>query len=264
MAVEIDFGVCALADYDEDGHAQIQTDSPGVDGSEGTQPAETLMPFGMHARPLDPDRGPSGEVGLGASCLTVTIGDRRYVLPLQDPRDVADGKIPKLKKGGVQLAGGAGDHRSFVNIDGEDPAGAKQPGSVMIAASYTKSGAKKTLGISLNVRDAGSEDISIVHGEGTRITVSKTGTTIAAPNGKHYLEVSNDGIVLAGTVKVQGALTVGEQTAAMATVDGPALVTLLSSLIAVVAQITAVTPGAPAAALAAGLPAILKKHLKST
>jgi len=49
MQLDLDFGVCALDDYDEDDHAQIQTDSPGVDGSEGTQPAERLMPSGFYS-----------------------------------------------------------------------------------------------------------------------------------------------------------------------------------------------------------------------
>ena len=135
MSVEIDIGVCALSDYDEDNHLQIQTDSPGIDGSEGTQPAEALSPNGVHARPLDPDKDDKGNVGLGEGSLIITIGDRRYALPIGDPRDIADGKAPKLKKGGRQLVGGAGDYRSFVNIDGEQPEGATtKPGSVMISA----------------------------------------------------------------------------------------------------------------------------------
>ena len=132
---ELDIGTSALSDYDEDGHLQIQTDSPGIDGSEGTQPAEALSPNGVHARPLDPDKDSQGQVGLGEGILMLTIGDQRYALPIGDPRDVAQSRVPKLKKGGRQLVGGAGDYRSFVNIDGEDPAGAKVAGSVMISAS---------------------------------------------------------------------------------------------------------------------------------
>lgn len=265
MSIEIDFGVCALADYDEDNHAQIQTDSPGIDGNEGTQPAESLTLGGYHVRPLDPDKGPNGEVGLGAPCLVITMGDRRYALPLTDPRDTIDGKVPKLRKGGAMVAGGAGDYRSFFNIDGLDPAGAKQPGSVMISASYSKAGAKKSLGISLNVRDSGAEDITITHGDGARITIDKDGTTIVAPSGKHYVQISNRGNVLAGATKAQGSLTVGEQTAASEVALALPLIEILSQLIAVVSPIVGVTgAGAAAAPLAAKLATIKANHLKTT
>lgn len=264
MNVEIDFCVIALADYDEDGHLQLQTDSPGIDGTEGTQAAEALLPEGYHARPLDPDKGAKGEIGLGAPGIRITIGDRRYVIPLGDPRDVVDGKIPKLKKGGKMVAGGAGDHRSVLMIDGEDPAGAKKPGSIMISASYSKGGVKKSLGLSMNVRDEGAEDISLVHGDGARVTIDKDGTSVTAPNGKHFLSVANDGNVLAGATKAQGSLTVGEQVAAQAVVKGPELMALLTQLITIVSSITAVTPGAAAAALLPQLPTIMTKHLKAT
>jgi hypothetical protein len=266
MSLEIDIGVATLSDYDEDDHLQIQTDSPGLDDTAGTQPAEALSPNGVHSRPLDPDKD-SKQVGLGEGVLMITIGDRRYALPIGDPRDVAAGRVPKLKKGGKQLVGGAGDYRSFINIDGEDPTGAKVPGSVMISASYSKGGAKKSLGLSFNVRDSGTEDISLVHGEGARITLNSTGTTIAAPNGKHYLEVSNDGITLAGDIRGQGSFTAGAQLAAMPVVKGPELTVFLSALITLLTTTPAVPASPlcpPAAALAAMLPALLTNHLKST
>lgn len=261
MQLEIDFGICALSDYDEDGFAQIQTDSPGIDGSEGTQAAEVLLPLGYHARALDPDRGPNGELGLGAPNLTIAFGDRRYILPLGDPRDIIEGRLPRLKKGGKMLAGGAGAYRSFFMIDGLDPTGAKQPGSIMISAQYSKGGAKKSLGLSFNVRDAGAEDISLVHGDGARVTLGPTGTTVAAPNGENYVEVGNDGSVLAGAAKVQGSLTVGEQVAARPVAKGPELVALLGQLIGIVGGL----PGGQAAsALASQLKGILTEHLAAT
>lgn len=262
--LEFDFGISVLADYDEDGFAQIQVDSPGVGGTEGTQPAEALLPTGFYARPLDPDRGPNGEIGLGAPILHVSVGDRRYAIPLGDPRDVIKGRIPKLKKGGKMIAGGAGDLRSFVMIDGLDPTGTKQPGSVMISASYSKGGAKKSLGLSFNVRDQGKEDISLLHGDGARVTIDSSGTTVTAPNGEHYLQVSDDGNVLAGSAQVQGSLVVGEALAAQPLANGTALVALLGQLIGIVATINATTPGAPAATLAPQLSSLLTKHIKST
>lgn len=268
MNVEIDIVVCTLADYDEDGHLQISTDSPGIDGTEGTQPAEALFPHGIIGRPLDPDKGAESAVGLGAPGLLIRVGDLRYVIPLNDPRDVIDKKIPKLKKGGKMVAGGAGEYRSFFNIDGEDPTGAKKPGSVSIMVPYAKSGAKKSLGLSFNVRDSGAEDISLVHGDGARVTIDKNGTTITSPNAEHYIENGVEGNVLAGATKVQGSMSVGDPGAAQAVVSAPPLVQLLTQLLTMLATTPAVAPGAPlmpaAAGLAAALPKLLTQHLKAT
>lgn len=258
-----DFGVSALDGYDEDDHPEISLDSPSAEASDpndpsGTVPVERLMPKGFYSRNLDPDSGGNGEVGLGVPVLVITYGDRRYVLPLNDPRDV--GKVPKLKKGGSMMAGGAGEHRSFMMIDGEDPKGEKEPGSIMIAASYTKSGAKKTLGISMNVRDAGKEEITLVHGEGARVTLTKKSTITTSPDGKNYVEVGNDGNVLAGKTKSQGSLTVGQQLAAQPVALGPVVAACFTAL---AASVAALNPGAPVA-VAPFLKLLQANHLKTT
>lgn len=268
MQLELDFGVCALDDYDEDDHPQIQTDSPGVDGSEGTQPAERLMPSGFYSRLLDPEKGPKGEVGLGAPVLVITAGDRRYTIPLNDPRDV--GKVPKLRKGGSMVAGGAGEHRSFLVVDGEDPSGAKNAGSITISASYSKGGKKKSLGLAFNVRDSGNEEISIVHGEGQRFTMSAKGSrgiTLSNAKGDAYAEIGDDGIVLAGESKVQGALTVGSQLGGLPVPIWPKLMDYLQTLeAALLAHVGSIGPNpivvpTPIATVAK---AIESQHLKAT
>ncbi len=255
-----DFGVCALADYDEDGHAQVATDSPGVSAETGTQPAEVLMPYGFHGRPLDPEKDEGGTVGLGAPCLVIVYGNRRFVLPLSDPRDVIEGRLPKLRKGGAMMAGGAGDHRSFISIDGEDPSGEKQPGSLQLFASYSKSGAKRSLAISMNVRDVGEEDISLVHGDGARYTVDKDGHSLTSPDGKSFFSTTNKGNTLAGKTKVQGSLTVGDQLSAQAVPLSPVLKLCLAAICA--------GGGAAAATMTAALQPFLalldSKHTKTT
>jgi len=258
--LELDFGVAALFDYDEDGHLQVGTDAPGLDGKAGTQPAEALLPIGMYGAGLDPDKGPDGDVGLGVPLLTITVGDRRYVLPLNDPREAS--KVPKVKKGGRMLAGGAGEHRSFVLIDGEDKTGVSKPGSVSIFASYSKAGAKKSLALSLNVRESGEEEISLVHGDGARVTISKSGTSITAPGGQNYLDVSDDANALAGETTVQGSLTVGEPLAALPVAIGPVVAAALSALAAAVAAAPG-AQGAPAA-IVPFLGQLSSKHCKAT
>lgn len=258
--LELDFGVSTLDDYDQDDVPQIATDSPALDDDEGTLPAERLMPKGFYSRNLDPEKG-GGEknaIGLGTPHLEIRYGDRRYVIPLNDPRDI--GKVPKLRKGGAMMAGGAGEHRSFMMIDGEDPSGDKQPGSIMIAASYTSGGTKKTLGVSMNVRDSGKEEISLVHGEGARVTVGKKSTTITSPDGKTYTEVSNSGNILGGNSKALGSLVVGQQLAAMPVALGPVVAACFTAL---AASVVALNPGAPAA-VAPFLKLLQANHLKAT
>ena len=261
--MQIDFGVCALSDYDEDDHLQISTDSPGVDDTEGTQPAEALAPDGMHGRPLDPDKGPDGEVGLGAPCLVITSGDQRYALPLNDPRDA--GKIPKVRKGGKMLAGGAGTYRSFVLIDGEDPSAgsAKKPGSITISASYSKAGVKKSLGLSFSVRDEGSEDITVFHGNGQRVTLKDDSVSITNAAGDAYIEVGPDGNVLAGASAVQGSLVVGEQLAAQSVAIWGPLLAYLTALEALLKTNTGV-PLVMVPPIASVAKLIEAQHLKST
>lgn len=263
MSIEIDFGVIALQDYDEDGHPQASTDSPGIGSSSGTQPAEVLTPLGLGTRALDADGGGRAGIGLGAPCLEIWYGDRRYVLPLEDPRDVA--KVPKLRKGGRILAGGAGEHRSFVAIDGLDPSGTQKPGSISIFASYSKGGSKKSLGVSLNVRDEGDEEITLVHGDGARVTIDKDGTSITSPNGEHYAHVTNDGNVLAGDSKIVGSCAVGEAAAALPVAIGPVVASALTALAAAVATIT-LDPAAKAApaAVAPFISQLSAKHLRTT
>lgn len=258
--LELDFGVSALDDYDQDDIPQVSTDSPALDDDEGTLPAERLMPKGFYSRNLDPEKGEKNAIGLGVPHIEIRYGDRRYVLPLNDPREV--GKIPKLKKGGAMMAGGAGEHRSFMMIDGEDPNNEKQPGSIMIAASYSSGGAKKTLGVSMNVRDSGKEEISLVHGDGARVTIGKKSTTVTSPDGKNYVEVSNSGNILGGNNKALGSLVVGQQLAAMPVALGPVVAACFTALAAAVAAAPGAN-GAPAA-VAPFLKLLQANHLKST
>lgn len=204
----LDVIVCALSGYDEDGHPEIQTDSPGMGGQAGTHPARMLMPNNFHSRPLDPDKGPNGAVGLGASGLCVMMGDMRHVMPLEDPRDRA--KIPKLRKGGSMMSGGAGEYRSFITIDGLDPDGVQTPGSLSMFAAYAKAGAKKSLAISFNVRTPGEEEISVIHGEGHKIVLSADGSVqLWNKDASCWIECGDDGNVLAGDTTIRGSCNIG-------------------------------------------------------
>lgn len=261
--LELDFGVCVFSDYDDDGNLQIQTDSPGIDGEEGTAPAQALFPMGVFARPLDPDKGGSeSDVGDGASCITVTAGNARYILPLDDPRDLK--KLPKIRKGGRMLAGGAGEYRSFVAIDGEDPKKVTAPGSITISASYAKAGFKKSLGISLNVRTPGKEEISLIGGNGQRVTLGEQGVTVVNAAGDAFVTVGEDGNVLAGDSKVHGSLNVGSQVGGQSVPIWPALLQYLTALEAALRVGNVGGPIAVPTSIASLAALIASKHLKTT
>lgn len=262
----LDIMVAALCDYDEDGHPQVQTDSPGVGGQAGTHPAAMIMPHGFHTRTLDPDKGPNADVGLGASVLCVTLGDARFAMPLADPRDQE--KIPKLRKGGTMMSGGAGTYRSFITIGGLDPDGVQSAGSIEIFASYAKAGAKKSIGMSFNVRTPGAEAFAITHGEGQRFELTSDGAIVStSADGGSWYSCSDDGHVLAGDTTIRGSCNVGGE-AALPVVIAPLLVVMLQSLATLMANSsTAGTlsglAGAPAI-VSAFAKLIESQHLSST
>lgn len=231
--LELEFMMSVLADYDEDRHLQIQTDSPGVDGAGGTRPAEALSPHGFISRPLDADKGAAEtEIGLGAPGLCVTAGDHRYLIPFTDPRDVP--KLPKVRKGGSMQYGGAGDYRSFALFDGEDPNGVGRAGSYTLGVSYGSGGVKKTLGFSLDIRTAGKESISLVHGEGQRMTFGADGLLeMRSASGSQAVMLNDDGTVITGEAQVSGSLTVGDLSAEPLA-KGPELVEAIVVLVSAI------------------------------
>lgn len=262
-ALDLDFGMLGGTEYDEDGHLCASLDVPGIDGTEGVQRVELLTPYGFFCRPLDPAKDSGGKIVEGPALVTLSIGDDHAVMPIGDSRDVA--KLPKLRKGGAGLYGGAGEYRSFLVIDGLDPAGAQTSGSITMAASYAKGGAKKSLGLSMNVRTPGSEEIALIHGEGSSLTLSaggKRSAVLANAKGDAWLETNDAGNVLAGATKVQGSLTAGEQKAARPVALAEPVIAALTALAAAVAAAPG-AQGAPAA-IQPFTAAIAAKHTKTT
>lgn len=262
---DFDFAVSVFSDYDEDGHLVIQHDAPGVDEKAGVAPSECVLPWGLLARPLDPEKDANATPTEGCGLLTWMHGDRRYHTPIGDPRATA--KLPKARKGGAGLYGGAGDYLSFLLFDGLDPTGVATPGSLNVSTPYAKSGAKKSHYFGMLIREPGQEAIVLMHGEGHGFMCTTTGKRAALMKnaaGNASVMVSDDGVAINGKTKLVGSLTVGEQMAARPVVLGPELVALLTQLIGIVAAITAVTPGAPAAALIPQLQAIMSKQFKTT
>jgi hypothetical protein len=238
-----DFATAAFSEYDEDGFLVIAHDSIGDPEKAGVVPCES-------------------QPGVGATLLQVMNGDETHHIPLTDPRDAK--KRPKLRKGGAQMYGGAGEYRSFVLIDGDDPNGVQKPGSLTTSVAYAKAGAKKSLVLSFDVRTPGKESIALVHGEGQRISMlgeGKRAITLTSADGSSYMECSDQGNVLGGKTKVQGSLTVGSQAAATELV---LLQPLFAYLQALEAKLAASPVGAVAVPVASVFATLGTKHLKAT
>jgi hypothetical protein len=261
--LDLDFGVAVFSDYDEDGHLEIQHDAMGANGEGGTLPAEAILPYGLMARPLDPDKDAAGTATTGGGLLMMMHGDRRHSMPLGDPRSA--GKVPKVRKGGSGLYGGNGTYYSFVLIDGVDPDGVAKSGSLTASASYDKSGSKKSHLFTMLVREPGEEAIILAHGEGHGLMVTTSGSRAALlknATGDASIGVSDKGVTISGKTKLVGPLTVGDQGAAQPVVLAQLLITYLVALEARIATATgAGPPTMPIAAIASALGTKLLKGM---
>lgn len=261
--LEFDFGVAVYSDYDDDGHLQIQHDAPGANNQGGAIPAEAILPYGLMARPLDPDKDASGNPTTGGGLLMMMHGDQRHSMPIGDPRSA--GKVPKVRKGGSGLYGGDGTYYSYVLIDGVDPDGKAKSGSVTAAASYDKGGAKKSHLFSMLVREPGEEAIILAHGEGHGFMMTMTGgRAVVMKNaaGNASVGVNDKGVTISGKTKVIGSLTVGDPGAAQPLVQLQLLITYLVALEARIASGTGIGPATlPIAGIAAALGTKLLKGM---
>jgi hypothetical protein len=193
------YGLATGSEYDEDNYLGIQIDHFGEAGS---VPAETVMPFGLLARPLDPEVDGDASPQEGCTTMWNEEGSRTNAMPLSDNR--VNRLLPKLRKGGSMHYCGAGNYALF---DGLDPSGQKRAGSYYVGVKY---GSKSHLLAMVN-RDEGQEFITLVHGEGHGLMLTGTGSAILKnKSGNAYLEASDDGINIAGNVALVGSLLAGD------------------------------------------------------
>ena len=235
--MEFDFCIAMSSEYDNDGHLGTQ---PDACGNAGFEHAETLFPFGMCARTLDPDDSAGGTPQSGCTALHVRHGTQNAVMPLNDPRVVP--KLPKLRKGGSMLYCGSG---SFALFDGMDPDGVARAGSFTVGVKYTSGGKGKSHMLEMACRTDGKEAVSLKHAEGHGIAMTNGGkrsTVIKNASGNRYIEVNDDEVVIAGKLKIQGSTTIGQMGAADSLVKLKALAAYCTQIEAKLASL-----GAPVA-----------------
>lgn len=250
--LEFDFAVAVFSDYDADGRLEIQHDAPGIGEAAGTVPDEAVMPGGFMHRPLDPEKDAGGQPTTGAGLLRWTHGDHRHSMPLSDDERTIP-KLPKLRKGGTGMYGGAGEYRTFVVIDGVDPDGIVQAGSLTAMTPYAKDGVKKSHVFSMLVRERGQEAVVLTHGEGQGFTATTTGKRAAMMKnaaGNASVMANDDGVAIAGKTKIIGTLTVGEPNAAQELVLAKVLIAYLTALEARIAATPGVLPPPPGTSIA--------------
>jgi hypothetical protein len=109
-----ELGQALLTVYDENNFLDIQVDAPDGDNS-GLHPYESHLPYGLFARPPDPEKDANG-TPLPATCTNVLIaheGGRGHVIPLENPAIVQ--KLPQIQPGENGVHGPVGQFVRFHN-----------------------------------------------------------------------------------------------------------------------------------------------------
>jgi hypothetical protein len=143
---------------------------------------------GFSSRPRDPDVM-NGTPTSAPNALVMHEGQEVHVLPLEDPR--VAGSIPQNEKGGSVMYADLGNSKvAFIQLDGTT-------GSLTIYVPY----AETATCITIDVRNAGAENIQIRHGAGMGISMVAGGNNSIVLNNKAgdaYLELGDNGITTSG------------------------------------------------------------------
>jgi len=255
--VSLDFAQVLGSEYDDDGHIGLSLDHYGEEEASG-QAAELLCPLGIVVRPVDPDVSNDGSPEGVSPVLQMTEGDHVAAMPLNDPRVTS--QLPKQKKGGFLTYCPAAPGSFFV-FDGLDPEKKKRAGSFTLSAKYT-SGSAKAHFFQFDVREDGKEAVSLKHGEGMGLQMMSGGLRSAVfrnATGNAFVEVNDEGIILAGKIKQQGSMTVGQMAAADSLLKAKPMMAYLAAIEAALSSL-----GKPVAPFSALVEAAKTQHLKSS
>ena len=239
-------GCSVLSEVDADGFVSVQVDPYGEEQS-GVASYEAHSPLGLYARPLDPEKDPTG-APIGKDACTVLYaheGGQGHAWPLNDPRGIA--KLPKgiKKKGGTVFFSPATG--GYLAWEGVDPKKVRREGSLIGAVKY---GDGKSMLVAFDVSKDGEEVIKITHGEGNGIEIRRDGSVFAvSKSGSTWMLIKDDQLVLNGDTQAQGSMSVGDAAAAQPVVSLPGLLTYLTALEAALKAPTGPYVVPPAAAM---------------
>jgi hypothetical protein len=192
--LRLDLSTARMAEYDADGFLQVQVDGYSDDAQ--TLPFEMHSPFGFISRPVDQD--PDGR---GCTVTYAITGDDTHVWLGSDPRYVP--LIPVLKQGGSAMYCKTG---AFSVFDGET-------GGFTLYVPYNFNGTTPGKSMSISV-DPEDESITIAHGEGPALFLTKEGVSIKNKSGSVFASITDEGITLSGPMTINGATNLGKQLVA--------------------------------------------------
>lgn len=204
-----DIGVVTGSFYDADGFLGVSIDAYGEQNG-GVQPYENHQPHGYFSRPHDPDSDGEGNVGRGCTVQYATEGGQGHAWPCSDPRLLE--RLPQFAKGSSCNYGGPLLRQpGFSFFDGGS-------GSFTLSVPYgfdDEGKPSKSMLVALDVREGGSETLSVRHGDGMGVTMSAGSAVLRNNAGDVYVEVNDEGVVLNGSTQVNGGLACGAVEAAL-------------------------------------------------
>jgi hypothetical protein len=231
---------------DDDGHPLVQEN---VYGGKGSAPFFLQHQYGTYSRPHDPAPGNNG---IDAWCTLLVAQDgSTYIGQLgSDPRFI--GLIPLPPKGSQMNYVGFPDpddpkkwKASFAYMGGDD-------GSWHYFRPAKDKGKDSALAVRFGVDGAGENVIELRHPDGSLVSLFDGSIVLKSPNGKAYVQVSDDGIVLRGNITLAGGIS---HPGGVPLTRGPEFAVFASNVVASLqATNAAIKTLSPLTALLAGTP----------
>lgn len=179
------FGSVTFSAYNEENFLGIQCDVYGETES-GMPPFEAIGQYGFFGRPTDPDENGASSV------LYLQWGDQYFALPMGDPRRTVS--LPPMPKGSsVQYC----DRPSIDMHSGDD-------GTKTVYVEYPDGSTSHLLTIGFDGND--KPIVELAHGDGQSLMFYEGKSILKNKSGSVYLELTDDGGVHNGNLKVNGSL----------------------------------------------------------
>ena len=180
--------------------------------------AEIYGVLGVVGRPLPPTT--DSTVSEHAEVICIRTADGLIPVATRDVRLRMFGAAPN--EGAVALVGYGGGYHSIAPVDNDDlTKGAIQ--TIYCPYDFNSSGVAASAHVITLDPTAGNESISIVHAEGTAITMSANKEILLKNStGTSYIMIDDDGITMTGQINLAGSVVIGNSATAIPLLAGVA------------------------------------------